>query len=160
TEAGGGAALGGGELLERGEQLEILERLLAEVDDDGAGRLLFLSGEAGVGKTALLRRFCAREGRNARPLWGSCERLFTPRPLGPSLDVAVRTGGELADLVAGEVRPHRLLPALARELARARPTVLVLEDLHWADEGTLDVLRLVGARIDEFPALVLGSYRD
>src|SRR4029453_7341642 len=59
----------------------------------------------------------------------------------------------------GGARPHEVVAALLDEL-RARRTVLVLEDLHWADEATLDVLRLLGRRIEATPLPVLATYRD
>jgi ATP/maltotriose-dependent transcriptional regulator MalT len=148
------------ELLERSEQLGVLTDALAAVSSAGQGRLVLLRGEAGVGKTALVRQFCAGQRSPARILWGACEALFTPRALGPFIDVAQTVGGELEELVERGGRPHEVLSALAREIANASPTVLVLEDLHWADEATLDVLRLLGRRIDRIRALVLATYRD
>ena len=124
------------------------------------GRIVLVSGEAGVGKTALVRRFCDGCGRSARILWGSCDPLFTPRPLGPLLVVAEDVGGELAELVARGVMPHELVAALARELRARTPTVFVLEDVHWADEATLDVLRLLARRVETVPALIVASCRD
>jgi DNA-binding CsgD family transcriptional regulator len=144
-------------LLERDETLARLAALAADIRNGGEGRLVALGGEAGVGKTALLRRFCA--GVGARTLWGACDALRTPRPLGPLLDVAEATGGELAELLAGTPRPHEVAAALLREL-RGEPTVVVLEDVHWADAATLDVLTVLAGRIGPTPALVLASYRD
>lgn len=148
------------ELLERSEQLRVLTDSLTAVSSAGQGRLVLLRGEAGVGKTAVVRRFCAAQRSPGRILWGACEALFTPRALGPFIDVAQTVGGELEELVERGGRPHEVLSALARELARVSPTVLVLEDLHWADEATLDVLRLLGRRIVGVRALVLATYRD
>jgi DNA-binding CsgD family transcriptional regulator/tetratricopeptide (TPR) repeat protein len=119
-----------------------------------------MSGEAGVGKTALTRRFCDEQRHAVRVVWGACDALYTPRPLGPFLDVAEITGGELEELVQSGARPHEVAASLMRELGERVPTILVLEDLHWADEATLDVLRLLGRRIDAIPALVLATYRD
>lgn len=107
------------------------------------GVLVILGGEAGGGKTALVRRFCA-EPEVGRVLWGACDPLFTPRPLGPFVDIAQELGGDLLDLVQSGARPHQVAAAMARD-ARATPgTIVVLEDLHWADEATLDVLSLPG----------------
>ena len=147
------------QLLERVDALALLEESLAAVKSGASGRLVLVAGEAGVGKTALLRRF--REDQRAlRILWGSCDPLFMPRPLGPLLDIAELTGGELAQLVQGEVRPHEVATELLHELELHAPTIVVLEDLHYADEATLDVLRLVGRRIESCSALALVSYRD
>ncbi|HST24796.1 MAG TPA: LuxR C-terminal-related transcriptional regulator [Gaiellaceae bacterium] len=93
-------------------------------------------------------------------LWGACDALFTPRPLGPLVDVAAETGGEFAELVEAGALPHEVASALLRELSRRAGTVLVIEDVHWADEATLDVVRLLGRRADGVPALVVASYRD
>ena len=140
--------------------MSTLGRLLASVRSDATGLLVWVGGEAGAGKTALLRRFCQLQDEHARILWGRCEPLRTPRPLGPFVDVAETAGGELADLVAASARPHQVARAMLEELRRGRLTVLVLEDLHWADEATLDVVALLAARISSAPALVLASYRD
>ncbi len=149
-----------GELLERSQALATLADALGEVGADAGGKLLLVGGEAGVGKTALLRRFRAETPPRARVLWGACDPLLTPRPLGPLLDVAQLTGGELGELVQSEAKPHEVAAALLRELARLAPTVLVIEDAHWADEASLDVLRLLGRRVESVPALLLASYRD
>ena len=148
------------DLLERDESFLSLERLFATIRSERAGRLIWVGGEAGVGKTALLSRFCKLQTRPLRTLWGSCEPLLTPRPLGPFIDIADAVGGELAELVDAAARPYEVAAALLNELRDERPTVLVLEDLHWADEATLDVVTLLAARIFSAPALVLASYRD
>jgi DNA-binding CsgD family transcriptional regulator/tetratricopeptide (TPR) repeat protein len=147
-------------LLEREQQLARLADLLAEVQASSQGRLVLLGGEAGVGKTALLQRFCDSKPGRGHALWGACVPLRTPRPLGPLVEVAEATGGELERVVAGAARPYEVAEALLRELRRRGLTVLVLEDLHWADEATIDVLALLAARIASAPALVLVSYRD
>ncbi|HTX32838.1 MAG TPA: AAA family ATPase [Solirubrobacteraceae bacterium] len=146
------------ELLERVEFVSALEDALAAVLA-GSGRMVFIGGEAGVGKTALLREFCARVS-SARVLWGTCERLFTPRALGPFLDIADGFGGELADAARDRATAHELLSALVAELRRAQAAVLVIEDVHWADEGTLDVLNLLARRLAGLSVLVLVSFRD
>ena len=107
-----------------------------------------------------MRWFCDEQRRSARTVWGACEPLFTPRPLGPLLDIAQETGGELGELVESGARPHEVVAALMRELRARAPTILVLEDVHWADEASLDVLRLLARRIETVPVLVLASYRD
>jgi DNA-binding CsgD family transcriptional regulator/tetratricopeptide (TPR) repeat protein len=147
------------ELLERSQQLAKLGAQLASVVESSEGRLALVSGDAGVGKTALLRRFCA-DLDGVRVLWGACDALFTPRPLGPLLDVAPALGSEFTELVEVGALPHDVAMALLRELAARSPTVLVLEDMHWADGATLDVLRLLGRRAASVPALVVASYRD
>ena len=148
------------DLLERGETLSELSDLLAGVQSASQGRLVWVGGEAGVGKTVLLRNFGELQGKRVRILWGACQPLRTPRPLGGFVDVAEATGGELAELVAAGARPHQVADALLHEFGRGPATLLVLENLHWADEATLDVITLVTARITSVPTLVLASYRD
>ena len=143
-------------LLERSSHLATL-REARDTARRGRGVLVLLGGEAGGGKTALLRRFATECDR---VLWGACDPLFTPRPLGPFVDIAHETGGELRELLDAGAKPHEVVPVVARE-AGARPgTVVVLEDLHWADEATLDVLTLLGRRIEAVPAVIVASYRD
>ena len=149
-----------GVLLERSEQLDALADQLNAVSQTSRGRLVFIGGEAGVGKTALVRRFVDELPRTTRVLAGACDALFTPRPLGPFLDVAEITGGELQRQASNGLRPHEFAAALIRELRANGPSVLVLEDLHWGDAATFDALRLLGRRVDKVPALVVVTYRD
>jgi DNA-binding CsgD family transcriptional regulator/tetratricopeptide (TPR) repeat protein len=148
------------QLLERENELAALGGWMTAVCDERRGRLVLVGGEAGVGKTAVLRRFCAEQPRSARILWGACDPLFTPRPLGPLLDVAAVTGGDLQETVESDGKPYQVAAALIHELSTRAPTILVLEDLHWADEATLDLVRIVGGRLAILPALVVATYRD
>ena len=99
------------QLLERTHELAALDDALAAVRATGRGRLVLVSGEAGIGKTALVQTFCAG-GRNARVLSGACEALHTPRPLGPLADIAAETGGELAGLLERRAAPGDVLAGL------------------------------------------------
>jgi DNA-binding CsgD family transcriptional regulator/tetratricopeptide (TPR) repeat protein len=146
-------------LLERTGELAALERSLAKARD-GQGSLVLVSGEAGIGKSALVRAFCGAQRGGTRVLWGVCDPLFTPRPLGPLLDVAEVVGGELAELAQGGATPHDVTMALRRELGRHSPTIVVIDDAQWADEATLDVLRLLADRLEGVRAAVIVAYRD
>jgi AAA ATPase domain len=109
-------------LLERSRELAALGGSLAEVSDSRRGRMVVIGGEAGIGKTALLRSFCDDLGKAVRVLWASCDPLFTPRPLGPLLDVARVTDGELRTQVERGGTPHDVAAAVMNELAsRHRP---------------------------------------
>jgi len=147
-------------LLEREDAHSALAESLEEVARSGQGRLVLVTGEAGVGKTSLLRWFFAERREAARVLWGECDPLFTPRPLGPLVDVAEGVGGELHRVVEEGGKPQRVAAALMRELSSPSPTALVLENLHWADEATLDVVALLGRKIETIPTLALLTYRD
>ena len=143
-------------LLERAALLDELRTALAAALA-GAGRLIVLEGEAGVGKSSVLRSIAARPGTGVRVLWGACDALATPRPLGPLADMAAHGATATAARLAEGSSVHDVFDAFMGDLAT--PTVAVMEDLHWADEATLDLLRFVGRRIGERPSLVLGSMR-
>ena len=154
------ASQAAGALLERELGLSALDELLTGVCADAVGRLMFVGGESGVGKTALVRAFCDRQPASTRILWGACEPLRTQRPLAPFVDIAEHTGGDLRELAGTGARPHEVAAALLDELAGGRPAVVVLEDIHWADEATLDVITLLASRVGSVGALVLATYRD
>ena len=82
------------------ERVAALAESLEAVRRSSRGHVVLVGGEAGAGKTALLRAFCDELRPSARVLWGACDPLFTPRPLGPLLDVAAAAGGELEEVVA------------------------------------------------------------
>ena len=147
------------ELLEREPSLALLAGYAAEARH-GDGRLVVLGGEAGVGKTALLERF-QRDLRDARWSWGACDGLFTPRPLGPLYDLADQLGGELLDLCARGANRDELFRALLRQVSGPGPlNVVVVEDVHWADEATMDLLRFAGRRLREARVLLVVTFRD
>ena len=117
-------------------------------------------GQAGIGKTSLLRSFSGNVGRSARVFWTYCDPLFTPRPLGPLLELADEISTDLAAQIGAGGQSFDVAASLFRELRRSAPAVVVIEDVHWADESTLDVIRLIARRIDSIPVLLVLSYRD
>ena len=143
-------------LLERDEPLAALRDALADATA-GQGRLVFVGGEAGIGKSSLVRRFCADLPAGTAVFWGGCDPLATPRPLGPFLEMAERAG------IGGDVEPwsapHSVAAAVL-ELVQERQAVLVVEDAHWADEGSLDVLRVFARKLPSTSSLVIVTYRD
>ena len=146
-------------LLERESHLAALRDYAGEAVQ-GDGRLILVSGEAGIGKSALVEHLAA-EMPAARWSWGACDGLFTPRPLGPLFDLAGQLGGELADLCRARAPREDLFGALLRQISeRRRLNVVVIEDVHWADEATVDLLRFLGRRIRLAPALLVATYRD
>jgi predicted ATPase/DNA-binding CsgD family transcriptional regulator len=147
------------ELLERETALETLAQAHAAAES-GNGRAVGISGEPGIGKTSLVRRFLDDLGDSVRVLLGTCDDLSIARPLGPFRDLAGGVSPDLADALAGGAPPHEIQDLLIQELERApRPTVLVLEDVHWADNATLDSLAVLGRRIGTLPALLVTTYR-
>src|SRR5262245_22207184 len=122
-----------GSLLERTAQVANLDERFETVAGTGRGGLVLIRGEAGAGKTALIRHFCDAHAQAAQVLWGACDPLFTPRPLGPLLDIAEALGGELAEVTERGGQPYEVGSALMRELRERAPAIVVVEDVHWAD---------------------------
>lgn len=147
------------DLLERDQCFRELS-LLLRTAMTGQGRIVLVSGEAGIGKTALAEQFFRQQGQAARRLWGACDALFTPRSLGPLYDIAAQTQGALLTLLQRETPRPVLFAACLDELQHGGPTVVVIEDVHWADEATLDLIKFLGRRIAHLPVLVLLTYRD
>lgn len=144
----------------------LLERdsVLAELDRHqqsaarGRGRVVLLRGEAGVGKTMVITRFIARAGQRARVLRGWCDPLSAPRPLGPLIDMLAESSGELrAAIDAGDTGA---IYAGLVGMFDNRSGVCVIEDAHWADGATLDLMRFISRRIESLPLLFVVSYRD
>ena len=147
-------------LLERESALETLAEAHAAAAR-GDGRAVAISGEPGIGKTALVRRFLDDLDDAARVLVGTCDDLSIARPLGPLRDLAGSVSAGLGEALAAGAPPHEIQDLLIAELARTpRPTVLVVEDVHWADDATLDSLTVLGRRIGTLPALLVTTYRE
>ena len=147
------------QLLERGSFLHTLDEYAAEART-GHGRLVLVSGESGMGKTVLLEEF-ERRSAGTRWLWGACDGLLTPRPLGPLFDIAGQTGGELAELCRDGAPRDQLFTAFVAEIGSpTQVTVAVIEDVHWADEATLDLLTFAGRRLGRTRGLLLATCRD
>ncbi len=151
-----------GNLLERERELAALDALLGEVAAN-QGRIALVTGEAGIGKTSLVERFLAQahEQRSSqlRVLWAACEALFTPRPLGPLYDIAQQALTPLRTLLEGDANRSTLFTTVLDELIQT-PTILIIEDIHWADEATLDLLKYLARRIHRTAALLILTYRD
>jgi len=146
-------------LIERESQLAALHQYAREASQ-GQGRLVLISGEAGVGKSVLLEEFAERLSE-ARWLWAGCDGLFTPAALGPLLDIANQIDGELLRLCRDEAKRDQLYGALLRQLGDLQTlTVIAIEDVHWADEATLDLLSYLGRRIQHLRVLLLVTYRE
>jgi len=146
------------ELLERQANLAELSASWAEART-GSGRITLVSGEAGIGKTSLVQAFTRSLGKSVRVLWGVCDALFTPRPLGPLHDMADQVQGDIPELLQTDSNRARLFSAVLAECKR-QPTIAVFEDVHWADEATLDLLRYLGRRISQTSTLLIMTYRD
>ena len=147
-------------LLERDAELLALTAAV-EAARAGRGGLVLVRGEAGIGKTSLLAAFRERVPPPTRTLIGSCDPLSTPRPLAPFLDIADALGPSFAKLVGTAAPRTDVLRGLLEALRENGPNLVVLlDDLHWADEATLDALRFVGRRIATTHTLLVGTFRD
>jgi DNA-binding CsgD family transcriptional regulator len=142
------------ELLERGEALQTLQQQLKCAGTRGG--IALVCGEAGIGKSTLLRVLAQS---HAAVWWGRCDALCTPHPLAPLLDIARDAKPRFSSRLA-QPRPV-LFDAVLDELRVAdTPVLFVVEDVHWADEATLDLLKFVGRRIDSAKALLAITFRD
>lgn len=145
-------------ILERDTELALLRGLLDDLDTTG-GKVVLLRGEAGIGKSALVSEFIAQSDNRAHILLGGCDDLLTPQALGPFWDMA-REEPSLRQPLGESDRLgvlHACLDLLSRSL---RPTIMVFEDTHWADEATLDAIMYLGRRIARSNGLLLLTYRD
>ncbi len=156
---------------------------------NGNGRTVLVNGSAGVGKTALLQCFlklAVAEEPDCEILWGHCtELLASTEPYLPwfdALDMSIVRSPSLLELLRthapewlsrvrptqceGHGDPHAAsglrvfsLAAALRGLSRQRPLLVVLEDLHWADAGSVDLLNLLQSRLAAQHTLLIGTYR-
>lgn len=147
------------ELLERSEAFALLDEALADAAR-GTGRVVLVTGEAGIGKTSVVRAFSAHAAGRARVYFGACDDLATPRPLGPLHDLDIAADSALALALQSPV-PGQVQRALLGELGLdPAPSLLVIEDVHWADEATIDVLTGVSRRLGRLPAVLVLTFRD
>ena len=147
-------------LLEREAELAALSQLFASAAD-GRGGVALVSGEAGIGKTTLVSTALAVLPARTRVLRGACDDLIAPRSFGPLQDAARGTSGPLAAAVAAGADRDAVFEAVFAELSGSGgPAVLVVEDVHWADDATLDLVRLLGRRVADLPAVVVLTFRD
>src|SRR3984893_1159597 len=145
------------ELLERERCLSDLAKWLHAAAERG-GCIALVAGEAGIGKTTLVQEF-SKQQSETRVLWGACDALLTPRPLAPLHDIARQTKGVLLTAVNSGANRDEIFTAALDELEREKALV-VFEDMHWADEATLDLLKYLGRRIHRTHAMLAVTYRD
>ncbi len=146
------------ELVEREAESALLsaafERLVA-----GSGQVVLVAGEAGIGKTSLIQAALARAPDGVRVLTGGCDDLVAPNPLGAIREAFADTDAGLGDLAAAGAI-HDVLERLVANVHDGGATALVIEDLHWADDATIDVVAYLARRLDHLPLLLIVSFRD
>lgn len=145
------------------ERESITEELLDTLADAalGRGRVVVLEGEPGIGKTALLQHFCSLVGDGQTVHWGWNDPFTSPRPLGPLQDMATTIASELGDLLRQAAAQDAIFTELLNTMVRSRqPMILIFEDLHWADEATLDLIRFLGRRVSLLKAVIVLTVRN
>ncbi|MAP96609.1 MAG: LuxR family transcriptional regulator [Ponticaulis sp.] len=149
-------------LIERDLELQAINQAL-DLADSGKGQIVLVSGEAGIGKSSLIR--CVRdEIPKSHPdfnwIEGGCEALFTPRTLGPIYDMAPQLGRMVDLALSADGGPVALYTAFMSALEDVQPTIIVCEDLHWADHATLDLIKYVARRIGMLRVVLVLTFRD
>jgi DNA-binding CsgD family transcriptional regulator len=143
-------------LLEREAEIETLTAVARRVRD-GRGTVVLLRGEAGIGKTSLLR---VLRDRSDVPFYvGRCEPLSVPEPLGPVRELVVAAGSPAALESVGADR-RSLARAVQAALVSQGPAIAAVEDAHWADPATIDVVRILARQIEEVPLGLVVTFRD
>jgi DNA-binding CsgD family transcriptional regulator/tetratricopeptide (TPR) repeat protein len=140
------------------EREDVLAALLPLLDEAaaGRGRLVFLGGEAGIGKTSLATAVVEAAAGTLTVRRGGCDNIATAAALGPVAEAVP----ELSDLIDSDAGVNRLrLFRRVRAVLSSSPTLVLLEDVHWADEATLELLRFLGRRLDDIPLLILVTFR-
>ncbi|MGH8203528.1 MAG: ATP-binding protein, partial [Steroidobacteraceae bacterium] len=144
-------------LLEREEPRLRLEEALTAARASH-GNIVSIEGEAGIGKTSLVLRFADAHRRDARVHVGGCEHLATPEPLGPLRDIARHNQGRFSISAASQLGTFEGLLHLLT--SGAGPALLLIEDIHWADDATLDLFRYLGRRVRATPVLIVATFRN
>lgn len=146
------------DLLERETALDLLHSALSSATS-GNGRVVLISGEAGIGKTALVEYFAQQNSQAVRVLRGACDPLMISHPLCPLHDMA----RQIPDSKLGEMlwnAPHVEILYYYLELLEETTTVAIFEDVHWADQSTLQLLSFLCRRVHQMACLLIVTYRD
>ncbi|HWJ08433.1 MAG TPA: BTAD domain-containing putative transcriptional regulator, partial [Nocardioides sp.] len=142
-------------LVERQAEIDAVVRAI-DGAAAGTGSCIAVTGDAGVGKTSVVRAACSEAG--IRVLHGHCDPLSTPRPYGPLRDLAAEAGLTVWD-TDGEVLIAEVCDQVVTALTE-QPTVLVVEDLHWVDAATVEVLRFIARRSATLQMSLVVTYRS
>ena len=148
------------ELVERAGFLTILQSHFNDVAK-GEGHAVFVSGEAGIGKTSLVRAFCKELTDECNIYQGTCDALFTPRPLAPLYDILLQMHEDVP-AISGQIEDRAaFFTQFFHDLKNMRGiTMLIIEDIHWADEATLDFIKFLARRITQLRCVFILTYRD
>ncbi|AZG46941.1 Transcriptional regulatory protein DegU [Gordonia insulae] len=145
-------------LIERDGELAALTALATRAHG-GEGNLVMITGEAGAGKTALIEEFTRQRPDNDRVLWGVCDPLATPRPLGPLHDVARDLLPRTREALTKAEHAYQMFDAVWDDFS-SQPTIFVIDDAHWSDQGTIDLLRHLLRRVGRSTTMVIITARE
>jgi DNA-binding CsgD family transcriptional regulator/tetratricopeptide (TPR) repeat protein len=147
------------QLTEREKEINALGAL-ASIAASQRGQLVLVAGEAGIGKSALLETFVGQLPSAPKILWGYCDDLLTPRPFGPVFDLAQGLGSRVAGLMQAGVAGAELFPEVLGAIsALPQGSILIIEDVHWADHATIDLLRYLARRIVSVRSMIVLTFR-
>jgi DNA-binding CsgD family transcriptional regulator len=146
-------------LVEREAPLAELDACLSEAMA-GTGRFVLVRGEAGIGKSTVVEHFIATLPGDVTPLVGICDGAGTPKPFGPLHDLGDSLGPELVTLLDEHAERHAVSAWLMARLIKTQPAVVVIEDLHWADEATLELLTFLARRAEGMSLLIVATLRE
>lgn len=144
-------------LVERAAPLADLQRALAGAAS-GSGGVVVLRGEAGIGKSALLREFLEL-ARAETVAVGACDGVSTPRPFSPLHEMVGDLGEELGRLLESAAPRLRVCEWMVGRLSTG-PGLLAIEDVQWADDATLDLLIYLARRLSRTSTLLVLTYRE
>lgn len=148
------------ELLERSVFLDLLDNQFRQASL-GDGHSVFITGEAGIGKSTLVREFLKQVEKVSTQYTGACDHLFTPRPLAPLYDIASQMKGNLYEKMSVVSSRSELFMEFVQALTKEdKPAIIVFEDIHWADEATLDFIKFFSRRISRSRCLFILTWRD
>ena len=134
------------DMIERQSSLDRLQELSADARR-GIGHVVALVGAAGIGKSTLARAAATSADINSRVLWGSCEDFATAEPLGAITDLARQLGWDVQETVKHRGRLGAFSEGFDLFNDKTKANILLIEDIHWADDATLDFIRYLGRRI-------------
>ena len=147
-------------LIERDDFLAVMNKRFQKAVL-GEGHCVFIAGEAGIGKTSLVKAFLKQVEEQSVAYTGTCDSLFTPRPLAPLYDLSLQMKGDWVESIHSLSSRAEMFTLFLQALTRHEsPVVLVFEDIHWADEATLDFIKFLSRRINRTRCLFVLTYRD